>query len=47
MENLKKHRDIKLVRSEARRSSLVSALNYHTTRRFICYRNEQDKDTFE
>ena len=30
VENLKKHRDIKLVTIESRRNYLVSELNYHT-----------------
>ena len=30
MENVRKHRDIKLVTTEKRRSSLVSEPNYHT-----------------
>ena len=31
MENVKKHRDIKLVTTERRRNCLVSEPNYHTT----------------
>ena len=31
MENVRKHRDIKLVTTEKRRNYLVSELNYHTT----------------
>ena len=34
MENLRKHRDIKLVTTDKRRSQLVSELNYHTTKWF-------------
>ena len=34
MENVKKHRDIKLVTTERRRSYLVSELNYHATKFF-------------
>ena len=34
MENVRKHRDIKLVTTEERRSKLVSEPNYHTTRDF-------------
>ena len=30
MENIKKHRDIKLVTTDKKRSKLVSELNYHT-----------------
>ena len=34
MENLRKHRDIKLVTTESRRDYLVSEPNYHTTNFF-------------
>ena len=34
MENVRKHRDIKLVTTERRRSYLVSEPNYHTTKFF-------------
>ena len=34
MENVRKHRDIKLVTTEERKSKLVSEPNYHTTRDF-------------
>ena len=34
MENLRKHRDIKLVKTEGRKNYLVSELNYHTTKFF-------------
>ena len=34
MENMRKHRDIKLVTTERRRSYLVSEPNYHTTKFF-------------
>ena len=34
MENVRKHRDIKLVTAEKRRHSLVSESNYHTTKFF-------------
>ena len=34
MENLRKHRDIKLVTAGRRRNYLVSELNYHTTKFF-------------
>ena len=34
MENVRKHRDIKLVTIERRRNYLVSEPNYHTTRFF-------------
>ena len=31
MENVRKHRDIKLVTTDKRRNQLASELNYHTT----------------
>ena len=34
MENLRKHRDIKLVTTDEKRNKLVSGRNYHTTKRF-------------
>ena len=34
MEKVRKHRDIKLVTTEKRRSKLVSEPNYHTTKQF-------------
>ena len=34
MENLRKHRDIKVVTTERRRNYLVSESNYHTTKFF-------------
>ena len=34
MENVRKHRDIKLVTTEEKRSKLVSEPNYHTTKYF-------------
>ena len=34
MENVRKHRNIKLVTTESRRSCLVSKPNYHTTKFF-------------
>ena len=34
MENLRKHRDIKLVATDEKRSKLISEPNYHTTKRF-------------
>ena len=37
MENVKKHRDIKLVTTERRRNYLVSEPNYHTTKFFTEY----------
>ena len=35
MEDVAKHRDIKLVTAEARRIYLVSEPNYHTTKNFL------------
>ena len=34
MENVRNHRDIKLVTTEEKRSKLVSEPNYHTTKYF-------------
>ena len=34
MENVRKHRDIKLVTTDKRKNQLVSEPNYHTTKRF-------------
>ena len=34
MENVKKHRDIKLVTTDKRRNKLVSERNYHATKWF-------------
>ena len=34
MENVRKHRNIKLVATERRRNYLVSETNYHTTKSF-------------
>ena len=34
MENVRKHRDFKLVRTDKRRNQLVSEPNYHTTKWF-------------
>ena len=34
MENVRKHRDIKLVTTDEERNKLVSEPNYHTTKRF-------------
>ena len=34
MDNLRKHRDIKLVTTDKRRNQLVSEPNYHTTKWF-------------
>ena len=37
MENLRKHKDIKLVTTERRRNYLISEPNYHTTKFFTEY----------
>ena len=34
MENVRNHRDIKLVTTDVKRNKLVSETNYHTTKRF-------------
>ena len=34
MENVRNHRDIKLVTTDKKRNKLVSELNYHTTKLF-------------
>ena len=34
MENLRKHRNIKLVTTDQKRSKLISEPNYHTTKQF-------------
>ena len=51
MENVRKHRYIKLVATDKRRNQLVSEPNYLTTkqlfRRFISNRNEKDKSKNE
>ena len=46
MENVRKHRDIKLVTTDIKRNKLVSEPNYHTTsktlfRKFVSNRNEK------
>ena len=47
MENVRKHRDIKLVTTDKKRNQLVSQPNYHTTKSFsggfVCNRNEGNK----
>ena len=45
MDNVRKHRDIKLVTADKRRNQLVSESKYHTTKYFslISNRNEKDK----
>ena len=44
MENVRKHRDNKLVTTDVKRSKLVSEPNYHTTKR---NRNERNKSKNE
>ena len=34
MENVRNHRDIKLMKTDEKRNKLVSEPNYHTTKRF-------------
>ena len=52
MENVKKNRDVKLVRAERRRNYLVSEPNYHTTKFFtehllaIEMKKKKDTDSF-
>ena len=45
-ENVRKHRDIKLVATDKKRSRLVSESNYHTTG-FVSNRNEKNKSKNE
>ena len=50
MENVRQHRDTKLVTTERRRNYLASEPNYHTTKFFTQYlsnRNEKTADTYE
>ena len=51
MENVRKHRDIKLVKTEKRRNYLVSEPNYHTTKIFIepllAIKMKKNADTYE
>ena len=51
MENVRKHRDIKLITTERRRNYLMSELNYHYNkvfhRKFISDRNKENRDIFE
>ena len=45
MENLRNHRNIKLVTTKRRRTSIVSQPNYHTTKfftKFITNKNGKD-----
>ena len=51
MENVRKHRDIKLVTTEEKIIKLVSEPNYHTakhfSKKFVSNRNEKDKSKNE
>ena len=48
MENVRKHRDIKLVTANGKRSKLVSEPNYHTTKHIsVGNRNEKDRSKNE
>ena len=50
MENVRKHRDIKLVTTDKRRNQLSSEPNYHTTKYFsenLVNRNENNKSKNE
>ena len=51
MENVKKHRDVKLVTTERRSNYLVSEPNYHTTKFFteknISNRTEKNRGTYK
>ena len=50
MENVRKHRDIKLVTTQRRRNYLKSEPNHDTKifyRKFISNRNEKNRDTYK
>ena len=50
MENVKKHRDIKLVTTERRRNYLVSERNYDTTKFFtenLLTTEKKNRNTYE
>ena len=51
MQNVRKHRDIKLVITTKRRNNLVLESNYHTTKRFseecLTIKNEKYKGKYE
>ena len=50
LENVRKHRDIKLVATDKKRRKLVSMRNYYTTmvvRKFFSNRNEENKSENE
>ena len=44
MENVRKHRNIKLVKAEAKRNYLVSEANHHTTIFFSKFINHKNKE---
>ena len=50
-ENVRKHRDIKLVTTEKRKKDLVSEPNYYTKKFFteslLATKNEKTRDTYE
>ena len=45
MENVRKHRDIKLVTTEKWRNYLVSEPNYHTVKIFLNFLSNENKTT--
>ena len=51
VENVRNHRDIKLVRTDEKRNKLVSEPNYHTQKtffkEFVSNRNEKNKSKNE
>ena len=50
MENVRQHRDIKLVTTEIRRNHLVSEINYHTATLFaenLLEIEKKNRDTYE
>ena len=42
MGNIRKHRDLKLVTTDKKRSKLVSEPNFHAMKKFVNYRNEKN-----
>ena len=47
MENVRKHRDIKLIKTDKRRNQLASEPNYHTPKYFDSDGDEKDKSKNE
>ena len=50
LENVRKHRNINLVKIERKGNHLISEQNYHIKvfhRKYVCYRNENNSDTNE